>query len=387
MMVFSVLSDETGNEREGTRLTLNDQCKLSYYKELTRLKENHPVFLVQHTETDRIFVKKVLPTNNTRIFRSLKAEPVKNMPAIVELFEEGEQVTVIEEYIAGETLEGMLKQHGPYMESDVVFDWISQLCMIVKALHERTPAIIHRDIKPSNIILSPDGVIKLLDVSAAKLDNPGADKDTVLMGTAGYAAPEQYGFSVSTKETDIYAIGVLMNELLTGKLPQAHLAGGAAGNIIRKCTRLEQEERYHTIDELMRAIPGGKQYLSRRSSQTYDSKTDQEPRKLRDYLPPGFRKGNPLAAAAALVGYAMIISICADLKWEGVSGSRLWTYRISCMLVFLFIVLVSGNYLGMLDKVPFLAKAPWWLRLIEIVILDGVILFLLIAFLSITFSL
>ena len=72
--------------------------------------------------------------------------------------------------------------------------------------------IIHRDIKPSNIMITEQNHVVLLDFNAAKLYTNASTNDTVLLGTKGYAAPEQYGFGSSSPQTDIYAIGVLIKE-------------------------------------------------------------------------------------------------------------------------------------------------------------------------------
>ena len=79
-----------------------------------------------------------------------------------------------------------------------------------------TPPIVHRDIKPSNIILTEDGRIVLIDLNAARLNDKNRSHDTQLIGTAGFAAPEQYGFAASSPRADLYAAGILMRVLLTG---------------------------------------------------------------------------------------------------------------------------------------------------------------------------
>lgn len=79
-----------------------------------------------------------------------------------------------------------------------------------------TPPIVHRDIKPSNIILTEDGRIVLIDLNAARLDDKNRSHDTQLIGTAGFAAPEQYGFAASSPRADLYAAGILTRVLLTG---------------------------------------------------------------------------------------------------------------------------------------------------------------------------
>ena len=115
--------------------------------------------------------------------------------------------------------------------------------------------IIHRDIKPSNVMINESGEVFLLDVNVAKWVSTEAKEDTRLLGTLYYAAPEQfgYGFSASTEKTDIYAIGVLLNVMITGKLPKEEQAPAALWKVIEKCICLEADERY-SDDELLAVL-------------------------------------------------------------------------------------------------------------------------------------
>ena len=81
-----------------------------------------------------------------------------------------------------------------------------------------------------------------------------ASRDTVVMGTVGYASPEQLGISQSDARTDIYAAGVLLNVMLTGKHPSETLASGKAGKIVRKCTAVNPSDRYQTAKKLFDAL-------------------------------------------------------------------------------------------------------------------------------------
>ena len=89
---------------------------------------------------------------------------------------------------------------------------MEELCEVLVFLHGY--GIIHRDIKPSNLLLAPDGHIRLIDFDAAREGKPSADNDTRLLGTRGYAPPEQYGFAQTDSRADIYAAGVTMKQLL-----------------------------------------------------------------------------------------------------------------------------------------------------------------------------
>ena len=135
---------------------------------------------------------------------------------------------------------------------------LNQLCSILIQLQSFTPPIVHRDIKPSNIILTEDGRIVLIDLNAARLDDKNRSHDTQLIGTAGFAAPEQYGFAASSPRADLYAAGILMRVLLTGTdakddVLSRHLSRKMRA-IIERCTQLDPRKRYPSAQALQRDI-------------------------------------------------------------------------------------------------------------------------------------
>ena len=83
---------------------------------------------------------------------------------------------------------------------------------------------------------------------------PGKSADTAVLGTQGYAAPEQFGFKQTDKKTDIYAVGVLINYMLTACLPNEKTAAGHFGNIVRKCTKPDPSDRYRCAQEIIYAL-------------------------------------------------------------------------------------------------------------------------------------
>ena len=118
-------------------------------------------------------------------------------------------------------------------------------------MHERN--LVHRDVKPENVIITKTGRVVLIDFNASRKVST-ASKDTVIMGTVGYASPEQLGLSQSDARTDIYATGILLNVMTTGKHPTEKLAHGKVGRIVRKCTSVSPDERYQTVEKLMQSF-------------------------------------------------------------------------------------------------------------------------------------
>ncbi|MCR5126932.1 MAG: serine/threonine protein kinase [Lachnospiraceae bacterium] len=226
-------------------MTLQDECRLSFYEDAWMLSKEHNVCLVRHIETGRLYVRKVLSAYNLQVYSYLKEHPIANVPRIYELVEDEGTLIVVEEYVQGETLENILKQQGK-LSDERIADIFRQLCNIVLNLHSATVPIIHRDIKPSNIIITDAQEVKLLDMNAAHLSLPGRMEDTVLMGTCGYAAPEQYGFGHSDVRTDIYALGKLLEQMCEGN--------DRYKKIIQKATRLDPDKRYRNVGELIKAF-------------------------------------------------------------------------------------------------------------------------------------
>ena len=121
-------------------------------------------------------------------------------------------------YIAGESLADLVVRHGPQPAS-LVRRWALQLGDVLHAMHTLTPPLIHRDIKPANLILRPDGTLCLVDFGIARTWAAGKLKDTTVIGTAGYSAPEQYGGGQTDARSDLYSLAATLHHALTGYDP------------------------------------------------------------------------------------------------------------------------------------------------------------------------
>lgn len=159
------------------------------------------------------------------------------------------RVIVLEEYVEGDTL-SMLLQAGP-LNTRQVRNICVQLCRGLYVLHSL--GWVHRDIKPENVMIHGSRAV-LIDFDAARCYENIKDRDTRILGTVGYAPPEQYGISGTDYRADIYAMGVLINEMLTGEHPSQTLAGGRWGRIVTHCTMIHPEKRYASVKELMEAL-------------------------------------------------------------------------------------------------------------------------------------
>ncbi len=199
-------------------MNINTEFKLSLYEELKSIHKSRKVeiFLVQNIQDEKIYIKKEIKEYTKEIYESIKNIDSKNIPKIYEILEKEDKLIIIEEFINGDTLQTILEKENKLKESEVIKYMIS-LCDVLNEIHSLNPPIIHRDIKPANIIISNDNVLKLIDFDISRTYKEGESLDTTLLGTKGYASPEQFGFDQTDCRSDIYAMGVMMNVLTTGK--------------------------------------------------------------------------------------------------------------------------------------------------------------------------
>jgi serine/threonine protein kinase len=139
------------------------------------------------------------------------------LPSIYDYFTENDRWYLVMSFIEGETLESYLNRskHGRLPVNKVLYIGV-QLAAVLSYLHSRRSPIIFRDLKPSNIMRTYDGQIYLVDFGIARHFKPGQAKDTIALGSPGYAAPEQYGRSQTTPQTDVYSLGVILHQMLSG---------------------------------------------------------------------------------------------------------------------------------------------------------------------------
>ncbi len=224
--------------------------ELSVYREIGNVDERSDIILVEDPETGKRYIKKLLTIYNKSVYEYLKENPIAHMPKINALYESSNCLIVIEEHIEGWTIAELIEK-GPLSRNRAVAITID-ICRILDVLHNLPKPIIHRDIKPSNVIITSRDEVFLLDMNVAKWYEPGKTDDTRHMGTENYAAPEQvgYGLSASSANSDIYAVGILLNVMLTGKFPKEERPGDDIWSVIEHCICLEAKDRY-TAKELI----------------------------------------------------------------------------------------------------------------------------------------
>lgn len=345
-------------------MTVQERYELSCYEEVARLQNGKDIWLVHNNEDETFYVKKRIELYNKAVYMRLMQEKFADIPGIALCVEDEGKLIVIEEYVHGSSLKKLLEKEGAFSEQKVRQIMIS-LCDILEQLHNCQTPIIHRDIKPSNIMISNDGVIKLIDFNAAKEYSADRQEDTRLMGTKKFAAPEQYGFGHSDPRTDIYAMGITMECLLTEEKSGEDKISEELQNIIKICTELDKERRFQNVGALRNALKNEESEFSEvNAPQAVSQKKNIFTRSLyskKTMLPVGFRSGVLWKMIAAVYGYAGIIWMSFKMDFEDKNGAvmkgySLWANRIAFFVVLLGSVFFIGNYGNIRYQLPLMKK-------------------------------
>ncbi len=185
------------------------------------------VYLAYDTILDREVAVKVLRGDLAsdekfvkRFQREAKAASSLNHPNIVEMYDVGEDsgnYFIVMEYVDGKTLKSLIKKRGGLSLSETI-DIMLQLTSAIACAHDSY--IIHRDIKPQNVLILEDGRVKITDFGiAVALNSAELTQTNSVMGSVHYLSPEQANGAGATIKSDIYSLGILMYECLTGNLP------------------------------------------------------------------------------------------------------------------------------------------------------------------------
>ncbi len=267
------------------------------YKKLDILGNSQGLetWLVKNNHTGKLFVLKETMPELEEIYKTLQTFTNRNLVTIYETFKSDGKFIVIEEFVSGETLEDIINSGNSSRQ--IVLDIIKQLLEVLIFLHGIN--IIHRDINPKNILVSTDGIVKLIDFGIARKYKDNSVRDTTILGTAGFAAPEQFGFQQTDGRSDIYSVGILFHLLLSGKIPEGNKCLDIQyKDFIQKCISLEPSMRYQSALEAYTAlIPAA---TADKTRPVYN-KPDCSP-----YCLPGFRSNTKWKKILAISFYIII---------------------------------------------------------------------------------
>ena len=248
------------------------------------------VYLAQDTRLNRLVALKLLPpyfaSDHARLRRfqsEARAASALNHPNILTIHEVSEDdgvYFIATEFIEGQTIRALVRKQELSLEDNL--DVVEQVASALSVAH--AAGIVHRDIKPENIMRRPDGLVKILDFGIAKLLEPettGSPNETngsrthtemgLVLGTVNYMSPEQARGLAVDERTDIWSLGVVLYEMVTGRLPfqgatrmdtmvaildrepppLSDVRAPLLQSIIDKCLTKEMSRRYRTVNDLL----------------------------------------------------------------------------------------------------------------------------------------
>ncbi len=315
---------------------LADQYELEQYKTLENLDKKGNVRLVRDIRDNSMWVIKTVSENAADIYRRIIGISCENLPYVRAVLNGGSDFYVVEKYIEGSELIKIITEKGN-MSADRTVAIMINICDAMNILHSR--GIIHRDITPANIIITKEGKAMLIDMGISRIRKKDISHDTSVLGTAGYAAPEQFGFAQTDVTADIYSCGAVMNVMLTGKLPPDEKYKGKIDYIIDRCINIDPKERYQSAGELKAALIRSEGFMGRVIN-------------CFGRLP-GLSGGGPEKSAAVIVYTSAAIFAALGLLSLALLGSirDLAMYFSICIFVILLPFLIAGNYLGFVDRI------------------------------------
>ncbi len=261
-----------------------------HYKILEKLGEGGMgvVYKATDTKLDRTVALKFLPShlsesedNKSRFLQEAKATAALNHPNIMNVYEINEHdgsLFMVMEFIEGQTLSSYLNKvkTGESIPVDQALEWTIQIATGLKAAHEKN--IIHRDIKPANLMVASGGQLKIMDFGLAKLKSSiGITRTGTSLGTLSYMSPEQAQGQSADHRSDLWSLGVVLYEMLTGEQPfkSEHEAGLAyliinedpplpsemdkkiphqLDSVVMKILAKDRNKRYRSMEELINTL-------------------------------------------------------------------------------------------------------------------------------------
>ena len=329
---------------------LPSNSTLSHYRIVSKIGVGGmgEVYLAQDTKLDRQVALKILPhefaeddDRMNRFVREAKSASALNQPNIITIHEIGETDGthyIASEYIQGETLHALLQQS--VLDLKTTLDIAIQVASALNAAHKA--GIIHRDVKPENVMIRPDGLVKILDFGIAKLSarKPDATDEEaatalkqqgtspgVIIGTANYMSPEQARGKEVSAQSDIFSLGIVLYEMVTGQrafkgenaldvigailhkepTPLRQLSPelpNEVERIINKALRKDPDARYQTAADLLTDLKDAKQDLEFRDKLERGAPQSQE-QKTQTIIPPATDSPREVQGSTSSLEYAV----------------------------------------------------------------------------------
>lgn len=235
-----------------------DEYKLECYEKIKPIGTKGNLWIVEDSVTQNRYVMRKLSMDLQEVYQRLKMIDHANIVKIIDVFSNDGFFYIIEEYLERELLSDVTDTRK--LSHSQVLSIGRQIFRALSVLHEHN--IVHRDIKPDNIMMDKGGNVKLIDFDIARLYGEDKSSDTTPKGSKDYAPPEQFGFSQTDRRTDIYSLGVTLNELAVGELPEYKICSGKLGIVIRRCIEFDPKRRYQDASQALKHMD----WLAKRTS-------------------------------------------------------------------------------------------------------------------------
>lgn len=354
-----------------------------------------------NAENSEVRIARCISITSISVYERLMKAEIRGVPHIFEVISCDGFGLVIEEYVQGRDLNRLIEDGSGYLRNISNIDLIiSGIVDILESLGNMNPPIIHRDIKPANIMMDDKKNIYLIDFNISREHDGSKVHDTVAMGTRGFAAPEQYGFSESDIRTDFYGLGATIKYILDNiSHYQTFLPDEEREAIFRvfadKCMMLDKKDRFQNVAEI-RAFLGYANmmnigYKVRKQEENRNIKYKKDARN-NSYMIPGFRTKNPVNMIIAVLGYITSAYLSYQLMFndyngfEGLSRDRRKGLNVFTTVFTFFIMIIViffvTDYRNMQSKFAFLRKAKTRSEHALRVGLVAIIFFLLLIFLE-----
>ena len=352
---------------------MSEIIDFDFYDTLSLLETtaNCKIYLIMKDK--KFYIEKIINKNNyfQNGYNYILNLYHKNIATIYQIKEDENFIHIYQEYAEGHTLEEILKEKNKLNLVETLYLSL-QICEAIEYMHSQNLPIIHRDIKPSNIIVTYDNEIKIIDLGTARKIKQYTEKDTVCLGTSGYAAPEQFGYSQTDNRSDIYSIGVLIYQLLTGKdiingkslhtqiNDNLDIIPNSISKILKKACAFDPENRYNSINIFYNDLKN--QYNIYTKNYKYYIMS----------IMPGFRTHKLWKSIFGIIIY-IIMFIWFIIMFPNKPIHPFYIFTRYGMIIILFAL--STNFLNIWSYIPLFRKKIW-LRISFIIIFVIIIFFI-----------
>lgn len=333
---------------------MNQKGSKHRYTELKKV-EGKKLFL---NDFDNVtYLRKEYPLSATEVLKKLRKLSLEmhEIPRFDSLSynEEKDRLYSFEEYIPGDTFEDFLNTDFPLRQGIIYF---RELLKIANKLNNEN--IIHKDLKPTNIIIDNREEIRVIDFNISRVYSPSKSKDTTAIGTVPYLAPEQYGFGQTTYKTDIYALGIILKEIIDNSREKSN---GYLDRLSSKMSAFDPKDRleYHDIFSSIDKILNVKKIPTAHSSFPFNTKNSSPIKKessvkfispiweQEDVWIPYFEKNHSRKKLIAInIGYIGLLAFCFFLIFESITNPfpNIGRYKIPASLLLIYISSVSFKF-------------------------------------------